>query len=229
MIKINSCDDIRKLLSEKEFDSEIIKNRMECFLKSCSINIDDESKCNDKKCDIEYVDYYNELGTTSSSVQYNRNISINGEYDDLKFVFTLTYNIDTTKNEIRNIPFMIHLNKNYDDSIYCLKMESIDFYNGRNNRRVVFNIYKKSRNNFKLVIHRCFYSNISDFDKVLRIVKSFVNNPESVFKICNDIMIRDMKSKFTNNDIKKFSIKEDNSSKLLIKLKKKVKLLINND
>ena len=192
---------------------DTLENRFDSFLKACNIDLTSDSLNK-----IKYNDYYKEIGNVASfDMKYNRNISIDGEYNNLKFVFSIACNVDG-KNEVKTALFMIDLDKEYSDTIYRLKIESLG------DLRIIFNLYKNNKSDSKLSIHRCFYANVYDFNKILRIIKSFTDSPERVFDICNDIMIGNINPKFTNGEIRRLCKNDEYDDGLMSKIKKKLKI-----
>lgn len=213
-------------LEENDFSERTIKKRLCLFMDACNIKLENNANDNSNNGNtISYNDYYKEIERDiSKKAEYIRYISVNGEYGDLKFTFKSKYNLSILKNKIKKTPYIIELDKSFNDSVYRFKIEDVKFFDGNNNR-VIFNIYKINKNDKEKVVHHCFYGNIYNFDRILSIVRAFVNNPEIVFDICNSITIRDMTSKFSNKQIKKIELDSKNDSRLKSKIKKKVKSL----
>lgn len=147
--------------------------------------------------------------------------TIKGQYDDLSFVFTNYFTKKIMNKKIYDIPFEISLVKNVDKYIYDLSIETVN----KEETRFTIRKYRELRNetlSSKLV----FYANIMDFSNILKLVKSFVYNPELVFLTYNEIN-EQKKTIFTANSVNKGIMEDINLDKPCNKIAKLVKRITN--
>ena len=145
--------------------------------------------------DIEFIYDFYEMGKDFILIKYA------GQYDNLSFCFINSIHVDMNLDKkVRNLRFAIDLTKKIDTDIYKLNIgprigKSLQYK---------FELSKKTKdkntnNNIS------FYSFVTDFDKILKLVKSFVDNPDLTLDSYNEIM--EEENKKTLNKIFKGRLK----------------------
>ena len=155
---------------------------------------------------------------------YGKCITLKGQYEDLTFTFInhCGKNIKLDK-KIVDLPFYISLEKKVDNETYQFEIET------DTGMRTRFLMIKYT--DFKdhsLHDDLCFYSNVSDFSKILKIVKSFVYNPKLGFDIYSEIM-KKQQIVFTSSMVDKMAMQDEKLDKPMGKVKKIIKRITNND
>ncbi len=149
-------------------------------------------------------------------------VTISGHYDDLNFSFTNYYGKKNINKKIVEIPFQISLVKAINQDNYILNIETID---GIETQFILnkYREYKKRSISNKIV----FYANILDFSNILKLVKSFVYNPQIVFDTYNEIK-ESKKITFTNSELTSAIMQNKMLDKPDGKVTKKIKKLFYN-
>ena len=170
------------------------------YLQGLVFDQDEESQCNfmvkDKK-DIERGNY----------------LYMEGHRKDLDFIFNNYYKNKRIDKRIVELPFDIYLKVKQEENVYQLIIRTIV------DKENQFTIIKNDQQQLS------FYANILDFSKVLKIVKSFVNNPELVLNVYDEIR-NSKKVSFTNGDLKKVMDDDHNFEAPHGKIMKKIKKIM---
>jgi hypothetical protein len=116
-----------------------------------------------------------------------------GNYNDIEVSFTNFTDKDKNYNKINELPFRLSIVKNFNDYIYTMDIVTIA------NPKVKF-IIRKNSEKMMLPLVISFYANILDFSLILKLVKSFVVNPELVHTNYSEI-IKQKSTGFTNGDL----------------------------
>ena len=227
MDKYDYCKDIKDRYNIEELDSLTLSYRINGFLDAC--NMDIEKGMYFKLISgfrRSFINKSHNIDGLSYSINFTRgynkedgnSLLLVGKYNDLEIFFENFIDGDYKINEI---PFSMSLSKKYSGYEYKIEIHKDDSYN------IQFRLYKK-KDNESLSNYIGFYAKITDFSKILNLVNSFVNNPKTVFDVFYKIM-NEKTIIFTNDDLNKV-IKGDNffdkSSK---NIRKKLKILTNND
>ena len=234
MEEFNFSKNLNTMLKMTELDSVTLAYCINGFMYACNVDTDNAiykdviTRDDYKSATLTWNnDEDNHVRLSFSKILDKKDstfLAINGEYKGLKFDYLNNYDNEILGKNVKYLPFVIKLVKEHEGFLYDMKMELID------KRRVVFNLKRKSNSNRILSYHRCFYANILEFSKILRIVKAFNDDPEMLFDTCNDIFINEVKPSLTNNQINKLGSKDDKLNEpVSSKIKKKIKLLLNND
>ena len=151
---------------------------------------------------------------------FGKNIIISGYYNDLSFAFTNYYDNKNIDKKVVELPFSISLAILIDEDNYTLNIETVRGVETK------FTISKyrefKKRTTSRM---QTFYANVLDFSNVLKLVKSFVYNPQLLFNTYNSI-IESKKTVITNGDLNKGIMDDERLDKPVGKIKKKIKAII---
>lgn len=210
-----------------ELNSKTLEYRINGFIYACNFNLDSD-KCDKKRFLLDNM-YYNGLVFNPEEDEecdfvIKRKYDVkNGDYfymvghsKDLNFVFNNYYGKKHIDNRVLDIPFDITLDKQFNDIVYQIIIET---NSGINTKFIII-----KENSEKL----CFYANILDFSKVLNIVKSFVINPEIVYTTYNEIK-NNKRIDFSNTELNEVINKDEKLEKPAGKFVKKLKMIANND
>ena len=149
-----------------------------------------------------------------------KGVVLKGQYDDLTFTFINYYNKEKLDKKIIDIPFYISLEKKIDKDKYQFDIETVD------GMRTKFSIIKCTEyKNKTLHDDLCFYANVTDFSKVLKLIKSFVYNPKIYFDTYNEL-VKKKKIVFTNSMLCKMAMQDENLDKPVGKVKKIMKKIM---
>ncbi len=164
--------------------------------------------------------YYISVMENSSPI--SKCVTLNGEYGSLTFDFTNYYQKDKLDKKIVDIPFSISLNKVINKDTYRFDIETVDGI------RTKFKIGKFHHfNDHTLHDEVVFYANVMDFSTVLKLIKSFANNPVLVFDTYNEIR-NNKELLFTCGNVNKAICEDTNLDKPVGKIKKIVKTILKN-
>lgn len=161
------------------------------------------------------------ISTSESSDKKVKSVSLSGQYNDLSFSFVNYYDHEKKLDrKIVDLPFSISLEKKVDDYTYQFDVKT----DNGDRVKFIFTKYKEDKNR-TLRDEVAFYANVLDFSKILKIVKSFVYNPQLVFNTYNEIM-QQQHIVFTNNMLDKMVMQDANLDKPMGKIKKKIKSIV---
>lgn len=155
---------------------------------------------------------------------YGRCITLKGQYEDLTFTFInhCGKNLKLDK-KIVDLPFYISLEKKIDNETYQFEIETVS------GMRTKFSMTKyRNFKDYTLHDDLCFYANVMDFSKILKLVKGFVYNPQLGFNTYNEI-IHQQSIVFTNSMLDKMVMQDEKLDKPMGKVKKIIKRITNND
>ena len=152
--------------------------------------------------------------------EFGKNIVLSGHYDNLSFSFINYYDNKKLNRKVVELPFKISLAKLIDNDNYKLDIETVNGYE----TKITFSKYREHKKRTISYTHD-FYVNILDFSLVLKLVKSFAYNPELVFASYNEVL-NNKKITFTNADMKKGIMQDNNLEKPIGKVKKIFKTII---
>lgn len=166
--------------------------------------------------------YY--ISLTSHDRLYGKCVTLKGQYEDLSFTFInqCGRNVKLDK-KIVDIPFYISLEKKIDNDNYKFEIETVE------GMRTKFSMAKDIEfKDHTLHDDLCFYANVMDFSKILKLVKGFVYNPQLGFNTYND-MIHQQKIVFSNNMLDKMVMQDEKLDKPMSKIKKIMQRIKNCD
>ena len=152
--------------------------------------------------------------------EFGKNVILSGHYDDLSFQFINYYGNKKLDRKVMEIPFKISLAKLIDNDNYKMDIETV---NGIETK-ITFSKYREHKKR-TISYKRDFYVNICDFSDVLKLVKSFVYNPELVFGIYNEIMDK-KKVLLSTVDMRKAIMQDASLDKPVGKVKTLIKKII---
>lgn len=152
--------------------------------------------------------------------KYKHSIIISGYYNDLSFAFTNYYDNKNIDKRVVELPFSISLAILIDKDNYTL---NIDTVRGVETKFTIskYREFKKRTTSST----RTFYANVLDFSNVLKLVKSFVYNPQLFFNTYSGI-IESKKTVITNGDLNKGIMDDEKLDKPVGKIMKKIKSII---
>ena len=191
MSEYNYCEEIKTKYKVDEFNSKTLSYRINGFIKACNMNLEN-SVCNKDisthRLEYDKLEYVN---NENNKIQYTINLTKNtsddakvslvGKYDDLSFSFINYIDEDEHYNKIRELPFRLSLTNEFDGFKYDLEINTISKY------RTKF-IIRKGKEEMLIPYIISFQANILDFSLVLKLIKSFVINPDLVFTSYSDVM-----------------------------------------
>ena len=175
--------DLSKISSE--FNNETMRYRINSFAYSCGMNdIDVISNAGVLSKNKENGEHSYHIVAERQYEEYDdiydigyKIINLYGKYDDLNFCFTnlIHYNENLSKKN-KYLRFAIKLKKEFNADTYLLVISPV---NGEP-YKFKYTFVKKTidnKLNKKIDVSEC----IKDFDKVLLLVKLFVDNPQLVY------------------------------------------------
>ena len=128
-------------------------------------------------------------------------------------------NTQQNLNDIVNeIPFHILLSKEYKDAAYQLEI------NTGQNLKAKF-IIKKNKESDILPSVVTFQANVNDFGRILKLVKSFVHNPDLVFRVYDE-KLNSKEVIFTNKDLDAALVVDEKLDKPVSGIQKIIKKVI---
>jgi len=147
-----------------------------------------------------------------------KSVILKGQYDDLVFTFINYYKKEKLDKKIIDIPFYISLEKKIDKDKYEFVIETV------HDMKTKFSMAKCTEYKDRTLNNNIsFYANVTDFSKILKLVKGFVYNPQLGFDTYSEI-IHQQSIVFTSNMLDKMVMQDENLDKPVGKIKK----LINN-
>jgi hypothetical protein len=154
----------------------------------------EEEKNNSIKKVVDTV-YYIVINKSDQN-EFGNGITISGYYKDLTFSFSNYFsdNEDLDKY-IKELPFSINLYKKINDQSFRLEIKTI------NGSETLFTLSKSEDYKTHIANEKIsFYKNVVDFSEVLKVIKSFVYNPEFIF-INSSEVIKTRKVVFTDEEL----------------------------
>lgn len=225
MNEYNFCEEIKNEYKVEELESKTLSYRFNGFIYACDIDLRESDWIKEiSPMRIPYINKKYEDSNKKYNVNFSRNYNhekgnsmfVIGEYNNLKFLFMNYYDEDKKIDKINEIPFHITLGKSYNEFAYQLDMETISKTN------VKFFIKKLKEKSLVVIPNTLtFTADVTDFGKILKLVKSFVHNPELVFIAYNEIMNRKEVS-FSNKELSVALVEDEKLDK---PKKKKRKIL----
>lgn len=228
MEEYDFTEEIKDKYKVEELNSKTLDYRINGFIKACNMDLS-KSVCS-KEITTHHLEYskleYNNQDNTDNnySVKFFKDtndkgnyISISGNYNDLDFRFINYVDNDNNYNKIYELPFSVLLKKEKDIFNYDLEIVTLSKYNTK---------FILRKNNEKMLIPSIitFKANILDFGIILRLIKSFVNDPEQIFDEYNKTF-KQKECTFNNKDITKSIIKDDTLEEPVKGLKKVIRNL----
>lgn len=215
----------------KVFDNKTLSYRINGFAKACNMDnlftaprINDQVIFNKRNKDSNETNYYI---VVNPSIDAN-GTTISGYYGDLNFAFSNYYNSEEDlDSEIKELPFSISLYKTFgkvksiidpknitrntkDSDVLSVKNYTFHLIIETEGELTKFVIEKFQEKKSNTVYSRvAFYNNSVDFSEVLKLIRSFVYNPELVFITYGEVMKNKMVL-FSNEEIDS-AIMEDHS------------------
>lgn len=202
--------DVNLSLISDDFNNKTLRYRINGFAYACNIK---DFKNENVEESIKVSKNINPLGTS---------ITIGGEYNDLNFFFTNYYKKEKLDKKIIDLPFSILLTKNVDKNLYGLNIETIS------GKKTQFTIYRycSTVDSQSVCDDIRFVANITDFSQILKLVKSFVDNPKMVFNTYNGVVCK-YERYFNQEDLEKGIQEDEYLDKPSGKIKKLCKKLKN--
>ena len=195
----NFSEEIKQRFAIKELDTKTMIYRFNSFVSACHMELN--GLWHEKNTDYTYPHIC--MVSEEKDNEYNINFSSNyeassgkvliliGKYNDLK-LFLINYIDKDNKFKINELPYKIKLMKsNYLLEIVCDNYKSLCWFRLTNNDNVIR-----------------FYGNIN-YDGVMKIVDSFVTNPEYLFDKYKTVIVR-KRIDFTKEELEEGMINKDN-------------------
>ncbi len=201
MSDYNFVEEIKNRYKVDELNSNTLTYRINSFISACNMNLENSVLSKDiSATNLEYANLTSEDGK-AFDLKFFRNykekegryFTLMGNYGDLDVLFTNYYDKDKNYSKINELPFKISLKKKYNNFDYSMDivMES--------KPRVKFAIRKNS-DKMMLPYVISFPANVLDFGLILKMVKSFVNDPESLLSTY-DKCLKQKGTSLTNGDL----------------------------
>lgn len=227
MAEYNFCEEIRDKYQVEELNSKTLEYRINGFIYACNMDLANSecvkyvspnrtqfiNKRNDDKYDIHF--------TRLCDREKGNSFVLLGKYGKLNILFINYFAEDKRKGRINEIPFCVSLGTMYNNLAYQLDMNTIS-------KSRVKLVLKKIKEGEMIPNIINFEVNINDFSKVLKLVKSFVNNPELVFVAYREILNR-KNVVFTNRELDVGLVVDEKLDKPTSKTQKILRKLTNND
>lgn len=221
------CEEIINKYKVEELNSETLKYRFNKFVYACGMDLSDTLWDKDisstrlsyiyKRKKDENINYDIKFARNYDQ-EYGPNFILIGEYNDLKLMFANYYEKDKRKDVVNEIPFRIVLSKKYKDATY--QMEIMTTSNIRNKFLIKKN---KESDMFPNVV--VFQANIFDFGQILKLVKSFVYNPELVYRVYDE-KINSKEVILSNSDLNAALVVDEKLDKPIRGIQKIIKKII---
>ena len=208
------------------FKNKTLKYRIDGFAEACNMKnigvVRNDGVLFNTKTKTDDIKYYMAVNTCSN-YQLGSGITISGYYGDLNFSFTNFRNlVEDLDRKIIELPFILSLFKKVDLDTYHLEIETV---NGIETKFIITKSYEDKN---KIIHSRLsFYANVTDFSIILKLVKSFVYNPQLVFATYNTIK-EQKKIIFSGSELNKAIMQDENLDKPVGKIKKLIKNVIGN-
>ena len=221
MEEYDFCKEIMNIYKVEELNSETLKYRINKFIYACGMDLTDSIWSEDiSKTNLPYVCKKKSDGDITYNINFARdydrekgkNFILIGQYNELKLMLVNYFEKDKRKDIVNEIPFHILLSKEYMEATYQLEIKNI------HNLRAKF-ILKKNKANDMLPSIVAFQSNVVDFGKILKLVKSFVYNPDLVFKVYDE-KLNSKEIVFTNKDLDAALVVDDKLDKPMTGIQK---------
>lgn len=213
------------------FNNQTLTYRINGFAKACGMNnlftaqrINKQVLFNKRKKDSKEENYYI---VVNPSIKED-GITISGYYGDLNFAFSNYYSEnDDLDSDIVDLPFSISLYKTFgkvkpiidpkhvtrdtkDSDVLSAKNYTFHLTIEKEGEKTKFIIEKfQEKKSNTLYSRLAFYNNSIDFSEVLKLIRTFVYNPELVFITYGEVMKNKMVL-FSNDEIDS-AIMEDHS------------------
>lgn len=184
---MDNYDFYQELIDElkiDELDDDILKYRVNSFVKSCLMDIK-PGGCNEHDYhDIPIRKLLKDY--TSNTVHYHFNITIDkyiddgnnivlqGIYNDLRFIYQNLYCKKHLDYDIRPVAFNIYLEKDFNNIKYRIMIQSLT-------KTRVRILYERTNDELNIDNKLVFYHDIFDFNDILKITNAFVNNPDCIY------------------------------------------------
>ena len=227
MKEYNFCDEIIREYRAEELDSKTLKYRINKFIYACGMDLSDSLWVKDiSSTNLPYIFKKKTDGDITYSINFardydrekGRNFILIGEYNGLKLMFVNYFEKDKRNDIVNEIPFHILLSKEYKDAAYQLEI------NAGQNLKAKF-IIKKNKESDILPSVVTFQANVNDFGKILKLVKSFVHNPDLVFRVYDE-KLNSKEVIFTNKDLDAALVVDEKLDKPVSGIQKIIKKII---
>ena len=190
MSEYNLYEELKKKINVEDLNSKTLSYRINGFVYACNMKLEDAGWF---KCFTQNKKPYINKHEDNKDVKYSINFGLSydnqkgkfcaiiGKYNDLEVYFINYYDEDKKKDRINEIPFHISIKKGNNNSFYKLSINTMS------RSSVYFDLEKKSeKERFPNCLN--FVAKNKDFSRILKLIKSFVDNPEIVFIAYNDVM-----------------------------------------
>lgn len=216
----NFIEEIKKQFGLNNLDSKTMIFRYNGFISACNMNLDN-SRWNEKGLDTNnpYINKERKIDGEDYSINFSvgyetgkgKVLILLGTYDDLSLFLVNYCDSDIIKFKVNEVPFKIKLKKPKDNITYLMEVDC------DNNRSLCDFRYTRSDDNDKKIIK---FDSIISFEKLLKIVESFVKDPEYVFNEYSNI-IDNREIHFTKEELNKGIINEEKNDNQTVKKKKR--------
>lgn len=228
MEEYNFSEEIKDKYKVNVLNSKTLSYRINGFIKACNMDLGN-SMCSKEitthRLEYAKLEYNNQ---DNSDINYNirffmdnnengNYVSLNGNYNGIKLEFTNYIDDDNNYEKIYELPFKVSLKTKKDNFEYDLEIATLSKLNNK---------FILRKNNEKMLVPYIitFKANILDFGIILRLIKSFVNDPEQLFNEYNSIF-NQKECIFNNKDITKSIVKDDSLEEPVKGLKKIIRRL----
>lgn len=198
------CNELKEEYKIEELNSETLKYRIDGFIHACDMDLSD-SPCSKEisKTRMPYINKHSTKEDMNYSINFIRSYDkengngfvLLGKYNDLNIYFVNYFDKDK-KRIVLMKSFHITIDKKYEDLLYQLDIKTTS------NLRTKF-VIKKNVKPDMLPGIVSFQSIFSDFNLILKLVESFVYNPDIVFNMVlnGKINSKVLSSKYLNDPL----------------------------
>ena len=189
------CEELRTIFESEVFTTPTIYSMLKGFVEATEMHLEEGGKeynsllfTKEKegiyKIDFEYY----------SSLKNNRNIGVSGNYQDFEFKLQCFFdNKQIYHKQVIEIPFILELCKQLDNNNYKLLIT------GQKGETKIIILRQSIDNEFDKE-NVTFYCHRMDFENILGIIPSFIQNPGYVFETYRNIYAT-KKVYFNNNEV----------------------------
>lgn len=200
------CNELKEEYKIEELNSETLKYRIDGFIHACDMDLSD-SPCSKEisKTRMPYINKHSTKEDMNYSINFIRSYDkengngfvLLGKYNDLNIYFVNYFDKDK-KRIVLMKSFHITIDKKYEDLLYQLDIETTS----KSSLRAKFTIKKNVKMDMLPSIVS-FQSIFSDFNLILKLVESFVYNPDIVFNMVlnGKINSKVLSSKYLNDPL----------------------------
>ena len=195
MEEYSFCDELIDEYNIEELDSVTLKYRIDGFIYACGMDLSDSPCFKDiSPTRTSYINKHKNIKGLKYNVNFTRsydyenydNFVLLGRYNKLDFYFVNYFTFDR-KDRINELPFKISIEKVIDNIPYKLDIVSLSKKQAR------FSIRRVNEKELPSNVVN-FVTNITDFSIILRLIKTFIRDPEIAYLVCKEVVSKSKKN-----------------------------------